>query len=229
MFLLLWTRRLQAAAALTLAVSAFLPWLRFPLFGLTLYVPGLFMHGAWVLGAALGTLLLVMGGLRQPLAPLSLALGALYALVAQWRAIEHGTDYALGRLQLSLAGINDALARVNAGRIEVVPTGWPPSQYVAFGWWVAVGAALVLLLAVVAEMAVAASYRAPLSVVWGQPRCRQCGGRSPWEAVFCPQCGRSQGVGQPCGACGGWLEPGANFCMRCGVAATSPPSERIPT
>ncbi len=46
--------------------------------------------------------------------------------------------------------------------------------------------------------------------------CRECGGRIPLDARFCPLCGHQQVVFLRCESCGKNLAPNARFCSRCG-------------
>jgi len=45
--------------------------------------------------------------------------------------------------------------------------------------------------------------------------CPSCGATAPWEASFCPSCGRA--ICRSCPKCQGAIQNGARFCHACGT------------
>lgn len=215
-----WGRGLQVLAGLALQAAPFLPFAVVPLPWFSVPVPGVFLHGSSLL--AFGVLALVAALLRAPRPGLQALLAVASAGLATWdlSLVLQRTDYVLGRLQLSLVGLNHLVQKLGMDALELYHRDTNPWDYVGVGVWLALGAAALLLLGAVLEvLGLASSGKAPWSVLLGYPRCRACGQGVRFEMAFCPGCGRIQGPGRPCPACGQRLEEGHRFCASCGAPA----------
>ncbi|HXE72645.1 MAG TPA: zinc ribbon domain-containing protein [Candidatus Nitrosotenuis sp.] len=214
-----WGRRWQALGAVLLVAAPFLAWARVSALGLTVSIPGLFLHASLLV--ALG--LLYLGVLLAPAPRPGLgALAALLgALVVAWdvRLILVRTDYVLGRLQLALAGLNEVLDKVRLGPLDLGLAAEKGLGHLGPGPWLALlGSALLLGGALLEASAWASGTRALLSVLTGSPRCRACRHRVALDMAWCPGCGRSLRPGRACQECRQWLEEDWRHCPRCGAA-----------
>lgn len=184
-------------------VAPFLPWAQARILGLQLGLPGMFLHGSVCLALGLLVGLAYLVGLRAPglgflAAPLSLA-------VAGWDLhwILHRTEYALRRLQLSLADLNNVLAQLNLQPIDLFTREATPWGYVGPGLWLAFAGAGTVLAGAALELV-------------GR-RCRGCGLRLDPAMSFCPGCGAGQGSTQKaCPSCRRPLKAGFQYCPGCG-------------
>ncbi|MBM3462754.1 MAG: zinc ribbon domain-containing protein [Armatimonadetes bacterium] len=212
-------RLLQGLAALLLQASPLLPWVQFPLLGMTLIVPGILLHGALVMAAGVFSLGLLAMRVRLPGVQILLALFSAWWINLDARFIAERTPYYLKKLQLSLVGVNDLLTKVGQNPIDVVPSGWQPGDFVALGVWVAAASCALLIVGAVLE---ARDYRRGMQVGWvllGWPRCAACSARVYHGMSYCPSCRHGLLDGAPCERCGAWVQRGWKWCAQCGADA----------
>jgi len=198
-----WGRRLQFLGALALMVAPFLPWAQARVLGLQLGLPGMFLHGSVCLALGLLVGLAFLVGLRAP--ALGLLAGPLSAAMTGWDLhwILHRTEYALRRLQLSLADLNNVLAQLNLQPIDLFTREASPWAHVGSGVWLAFAGAGAVLAGSALELA-------------GR-RCRACGFKLQPSMTFCPGCGAGQGaMEKACPSCHRPLQAGFRYCPGCG-------------
>jgi hypothetical protein len=212
-----WGRRLALLGAFILQMSPFLIWARVPFLGLTLWIPGLFLHGILVFAIGLLVTLLILFRIRQPFWMGTLALLAAGAVLWSRHEILAHTDELLGRVQTSFETMNSALTTLHLTPVTVSPSGWTPDRYLGSGLAITLIGAAVILVGALVELRGYGYSKEVLSVLIGLPRCRFCHVRVAWSMDYCPGCGQRQMPGRPCPACGQWLQDDFKFCTACGV------------
>jgi len=208
-------RFLQAAAGVLLQASPFLYWAKVPVFGLSLGVPGVFMHGGVLLAIGFTITVMMLVKVRHPGVSLLLGLSALGVSLLDLRHVVERTAPQLQHLQDSLAGLNYVLGRFNVAEGQVLPPGIEGWDWVDVGAWMGLGASVAVVLGGLAEML---GYRRGKRMGWvlvGLPRCRGCGVRVGWDMSYCPGCALPQRPGTLCGGCGGWMDDWHRFCPSC--------------
>lgn len=204
-------------------MSPFFIWAQVPFLGLVLWVPGLFLHGFLLFGIGLLVICMLIFGIRQPLAVAFLALLAGgFVLYDRWRIVHH-TDESLASVQSYFGHVNNSLGMVHISPITLVPTGWPPTDYIGWGINVTLFAAVLLLVGGITELAGHVYSKELVSVMIGLPRCRFCHCRVSYAMDYCPGCGQRQVPGRPCIHCGQWMQDAWKFCPACGT--DSPPDD----
>ena len=213
----LWARRLQLAAALTLMAAPMLTWVHVPLFHHVVDVPGVFTLGLPILAS--GLVATAMCGFRIRMPGLQMLVAGTAACMAAraYHVISTRTEYQLERLQLSLGQANGLLTLRGLSDIQVSPTGWSHGDFVGAGLWLALGAAVVLAGAASVEAIGYAHRHTMLSALLGLPVCRACGHRLEYGMPFCSGCGLRLSVGGQCPQCRGWCRQGDRFCAQCGA------------
>ena len=212
-----WASGLELAGGLLLQLAPFLAFASVPLLSLRVPVPGLFLHGGGLL--VCGTLAVLMALLKRPWPGVQLVLAAASAGLLFWdiNLVTERTAYTLGRLQLSLMGLNSFLAKVGAEPLDLMPRGLEPADFLGPGFRVAaLGIALLGIGALLEVLGYGRTGKRWVSVLLACPRCSGCGQRVGFQMAFCPGCGRTQGGGRPCARCGGWTLEGNRFCPSCG-------------
>jgi len=212
-----WASGLELAGGLILQLAPFLAFASVPVLSLQVPVPGLFLHGGGVL--VCGTLAVLLALLKRPWPGAQLVLAATSAGLLYWDVtlVTERTAYTLGRVQLSIMGLNSFLAKVGAEPVDLMPRGVEPADFLGPG--IQVGALGIALLGIGALLEVLGYGRAGkrcASVLVACPRCSGCGQRVGFQMAFCPGCGRTQGGGRPCARCGAWTLEGHRFCPACG-------------
>jgi len=212
-----WASGLELTGGLLLQLAPFLAFASVPVLSLRVPVPGLFLHGGGVL--VCGTLAVLLALLRRPWPGAQLLLAGTSAGLLVWDVtlVTERTAYTLGRVQLSIMGLNSFLARMGAEPVDLMPRGVEPSSFLGLG--IQVGALGVVLLGIGAALEVLGLARAGkrwVSVLLACPRCTGCGHRVGFQMAFCPGCGRAQGGGRPCARCGAWTQEAHRFCPSCG-------------
>ena len=212
-----WASGLELAGGLLLQLAPFLAFASVPLLSLRVPVPGLFLHGGGLL--VCGTLAVLMALLKRPWPGVQLVLAAASAGLLFWdiNLVTERTAYTLGRIQLSLMGLNSFLAKVGAEPLDLMPRGLEPADFLGPGFRVAaLGIALLGIGALLEVLGYGRTGKRWVSVLLACPRCSGCGQRVGFQMAFCPGCGRTQGGGRPCARCGGWTLEGNRFCPSCG-------------
>jgi len=212
-----WASGLELAGGLLLQLAPFLAFASVPVLSLRVPVLGLFLHGGGVL--VCGTLAVLLAVLRRPWPGLQFLLAAASAGLLVWDAnlVMERTGYTLGRVQLSMMGLNSFLAKVGAEPVDLMPRGVEPASFLGLG--IQVGAWGVALLGIGAALEVLGLARAGkrwTSVLLGCPRCAGCGHPVGFQMAFCPGCANPQGGGCPCARCGAWTQSAHRFCPSCG-------------
>ncbi|MCA9791768.1 MAG: zinc ribbon domain-containing protein [Candidatus Eremiobacteraeota bacterium] len=210
-------RALQLLGALAMTVSPFLAWAEVTIFGSHLGVPGIFLHGAVLLGAGTIISTAVLVGVRLPGFHALLSLLAAYATYSDRVQILTRTEYVMGRVQLWLADINNFIAKLSLPTIEVFQKASTTADYVGQGVTVAFAGCTLVLLGTVLE---AAGYQGQgksfASSFVGRPACNACGTRVAHSMRYCPGCGARQGGQNACAGCGAVLKQEHRFCFDCG-------------
>lgn len=217
-----WGLGLELAGGLVLQVAPFLAFASVPVLALRVPVPGVLLHGGVLL--VCGFLAVLLAALRRPWPGAQLVLAALASGFLAWdvRLVLERTEYVLGRVQLSLVGVNSFLAKVGADPVDLMPRGTEGWDYLGTGLWLSGLGILLLVAGALLEAAGQASTGKRLpSVLLSLPRCGSCNHRVDFGMAFCPGCGRSQGRGRACPSCGGWLQEGFRYCPGCGSAGPS--------
>ncbi len=213
-----WGVALELFGGLALQGAPFLAFASVPLLTLRVPVPGLLLHGGILL--VCGTLAILLALLRRPRpgAQSLVALAAAGTLAWDAHQIMTRTDYVLGRVQLSLLGLNQFLANVGGEPIDLMPRGTEPAEYLGIGIQVGLAGALLLMLGACFQvLGLSLAGKRWYTVILSLPRCSSCGHGAGYDMAFCPGCGRRQGRGAPCRACGAWMQSEFRFCPACGV------------
>jgi hypothetical protein len=201
---------LAGAGSLAVLVGGVLPWARFVVFGVPVSLPGVAAGGA--LAAMLGILGFVNA--RRPLLTMLLGIACFVIGGAANREVGQAVRRHILRAELTLAPMNDRLARVALPPLEPFQGIGAANSYVGPGplWTLFGGAGMALG----GALRFAGGRQARL--------CRNCG--ALWsagrEVHFCPRCGASAAEpGEGCPSCQRPLAPGDKFCVHCGTAAAS--------
>ncbi len=212
-----WGTGLELAGGLLLQLAPFLTFASVPVLSMRLPVPGLFLHGGVLL--VCGTLAVLLALLRRPWPGAQILLALVSSGILAWDSslVLERTGYALGRVQLSLMGLNSFLARVGAEPVDLMPRGVDPASFLGVGFQIGFLGVLLLLAGALLETGgLVRTGKRWLSVLVSHPRCRGCGHRVGFAMAFCPGCGRTQGRGRPCLSCRAWMQEGHRFCPSCG-------------
>ncbi len=219
-----WGRVLELLGGLVLQAAPLLAFASVPVLNLRVPVPGLLLHGGVLL--VCGTLAVLLALLRQPRPGAQVLVALVAAGTLAWDAhlVMERTGYVVGRLQLSLIGLNQFLARVGGEPIDLMPRGVEPAELLGVGLKVGLaGLLLVLAGAGLEVLGWSLAGKRWYSVLLAWPSCSACGHGVDFSMAFCPGCGRRQGRGAPCRACGAWTRQAHRFCPSCGVEAPTGP------
>ncbi len=215
---------LELLGGLALQGAPFLAFASVPVLNLRVPVPGLLLHGGVLL--VCGTLAVLLVLLRRPRPGAQVLVSLVAAGVLAWDAhlVMERTGYVVGRLQLSLIGLNQFLARVGGEPVDLMPRGVEPTELLGIGLKVGLTGVLLLLIGAGLEvLGWSLAGKRWYSVLLALPRCRPCGHGVDYSMAFCPGCGRRQGQGAPCRACGAWTRQAHRFCPACGVESPAGP------
>lgn len=216
--LLWWVgKTLAAGGAIALVVGAALPWVIFPVFGVTISLPGASLWGALTGLVGLTTLY----GLRSArAAPFHALLGfaALLLAGAAHAQVGRAVVRQMLHVKMNLASVNERLASVALPPIEPFDSVRPGRDYLGPGiLWTLWGGSGVLI----GSLFVVAGARL-------RRTCSSCGALWPSERVgeiaFCFACGSAQSAPRPlCPSCRREVAKGDRHCVTCGTALPAPP------
>lgn len=211
-------RLLQAGAGLLLQAAPFLFWAKLPLFGLGLGVPGVLLHGGFLLAIGFTIVMMMLVRVRHPGVSLLLGAAALGVTLMDMRQVRERASTWLAQIQETLSGVNQLLEKFYQPPIRVVPEGFDASGAVDVGAWIAFGASIAVMVGALVEMLGYRRGKKAWSVLIGFPRCTACGARVQWGMSFCPGCALPQRPGTHCEGCDGWMDDWHRFCPHCSRA-----------
>lgn len=214
-------RIVGALGALAALAGGAMPWLTFPMFGVTVTLPGVVVGGA---GAAAAGAAALAVGRRWPW--LVALLGIAPLLLAQNARRTLGREVVRRQLQVEmrLNPVNQQLARVGVPPLTVFPKIERAAAYLGGG----------IAWALWGGLGMVGGGALTTWATWRRGTCRRCGAH--WrearlgELRHCPRCGESADPTPACSRCFGPLERSDRFCIRCGapVAASALPDRPNP-
>jgi len=204
---------LYGLGGLTLVVAPCLSWRNVELLGLSVSLPGLLWHGAWI---GLAGFLLAVFRRRCWLLKMSAWLAAALLTAREVRTVLTEGDRPFLQLQLKLSSINEGLGSLGIAPLELyrrTSEGWAS---LGSGARLALAALAAIALALAAELVLRLARGQTLSLaLLGLHACPQCGGRVTSLMHFCPTCRCQLSSGPLCSRCGQPLRRSDRFCSAC--------------